>query len=155
MKPGYWGFAGCGVGLVLLWLVWPAPPPTTLTESQKVAIAQKIHTELIHGQLLYKLPELIPPAVSFAVLDSRNAAESLCQFQLVSDGVPAWSININQKIAARNYHAVLRSTIPHEVAHLLRCQFDPNWQAHDARWESIVRDMGSVPVAEHDYRVEE
>lgn len=140
-----------GVGLGLLWLVWPAPPPSTLTEAQKIAITQKVHTEILAGQLLYRLPELVPPAVSFAVLDPRNAAESLCQFRLVSDGVPAWSINVNQQLAARNYHAFMRGTIPHEIAHLLRCQWDPSWQEHDARWESIVRDMHAVPVAEHDY----
>lgn len=155
MKPGYWGLMGLGVGFGVLWLALPGSPPTTLTEAQKVAISQKVHTEIIHGQLLYNLPQMIPPAISFTVIDSRNAAESLCQFQLVKDGVPAWSLNINPKMAARNYHAVLRSTIPHEIGHLLRCQFDPNWQAHDARWESIVRDMGSQPVAQHDYRVEE
>jgi hypothetical protein len=151
MKSGHWGLLGVVVGLGVSWLALPDPPPTALTEAQKVAIAQKIHTEIMHGQMLYNLPELIPPAVSFAVLDPRNAAESLCQYKLVSDGVPAWSININQRMAARNYHAVMRSTIPHEVAHLLRCQFDAHWQDHDARWQTIVRDMGSVPVERHDY----
>lgn len=151
MKPGYWGLTGMGVGLGLLWLVYPAPPPSTLTEAQKRAIVQKVQTEMTHGQLLYRQPELIAPAVSFTTKDERNAGESLCNFQLVSTGVPAWAININERLAAANYHAVMRSTIPHEIAHLLRCQWDPAWQDHDARWESIVRDMGAVPVAQHDY----
>lgn len=154
MKRGYWGLTGMGVGLGLLWLVWPAPPPLTLTEAQKRAIVQKVQTEVVHGQLLYKLPELIPPAVSFLTKIPENAGESFCEYRLVSAGSPAWSVNINERLAAANFHAVMRDTIPHEVAHLLRCQWDPAWQDHDVRWETIVRDMGAVPVARHDYRVE-
>lgn len=156
MKPGYWGITGLGVGFAMLWLAWPDSPPAPLklTESQKRAIAQKVHTEILFGQLIYKQPELVPPAVSFAVIDPRNAAESLCEFQLVSTGSPAWSMNVNEQMAAENYHQFLTVTLPHEVGHLLRCQWDPAWQAHDARWETIVRDMGATPVPRHDYRVE-
>lgn len=154
MKPGYVGLAGMGVGLAVLWLVWPVPPPSVLTEYQKQNITQRVHTEILFGQLLYKLPELPPPAVSFTMLDPRNAAESICEFQLVSTGSPAWTLNVNEAMAAAHYHEYLRDSIPHEIGHLLRCQFDPQWQAHDARWESIVRDMGATPVAQHDYGVE-
>jgi hypothetical protein len=152
MKPRYFGLWGMAAGLGVLWLVWPAPPPLTLTEQQKIAITQKVHTEILHGQLLYRLPELHPPAVGFTVQDPDNAAESACTFQLVSTGVPAWVLRINEQMAAAHYRAYFTDTIPHEIGHLLRCQFDENWQAHDERWETIVRDMGAIPVPHHDYR---
>lgn len=151
MKRGHSLLLGTGAGLALLWLVWPVPPPTTLTEVQKAAITQRVHTEILFGQMLYKLPELHPPAVGFTVSNPVNAAESACTFEMVSTGSPAWVLRVNEAMAAQHYHRFFADTIPHEVAHLIRCQLDREWQAHDERWETIVRDMGAVPVPRHDY----
>ncbi len=153
-KPSYYGLWGMGVGLAVLWLVWPVPPPPTLTERQKRIIAQRLHTEIVFGQLLYKLPELVPPAVGYVMRDPRNAAESICEYQLVSSGSPAWRMNVNEPMAAAHFDDFMRDSLPHEIGHLLRCQFDPQWQAHDARWETIVRDLGATPVARHEYGAE-
>jgi hypothetical protein len=152
MSRGRWFLTGVGVGLAFLWLVWPAPPPSTLSEGQKAAITQRVHTEILYGQMLYRLPELTPPAVGFTVEDQANSAESGCTFPLVSTGSPAWVLRVNEAMAAANYHQFFVETLPHEVGHLLRCQWDPEWQAHDARWETIVRDMGATPVPRHNYR---
>jgi hypothetical protein len=127
------------------------PAPTELTEQQRNTITQKITTEILHGQLLYNLPQIRRPAVSFTTSNPLNAAESLCEFTLVSEGSPAWSIRVNERMAAGDYHRFMRETIPHEVAHLLLCQHDRSWWMHSPDWETVVRDMGATPVPLHTY----
>jgi hypothetical protein len=138
-----------------IWLVG-GEPPTTLTERQKGAITQKIATEVLAGQLLYGLRDTVRPSVSFVSRTSVNAAESMCEHTMVPEGLPAWSIWVNERLAARHYHRFMRETVPHEVAHLLVCQMDvPRWYDHHDLWSTVVRDMGATPVERHDYAEEE
>jgi hypothetical protein len=153
-KQGAFYVGGVLVGTAVLWACWPLP--AELSERQRNVITQKIHTEIVAGQLLFNLTELRPPAVAFTVGDPANSAESLCEVRLVSAGSPAWTLRVNERMAAQHWHQFMTETIPHEVAHLLLCQMnqgqDPDyWREHGPTWETIVRQMGAVPVARHSY----
>lgn len=155
MSPRERGLAGAVVAIAISSIcVWTfgGEPPTTLSEREKGAIVQKITTEIMHGQLLYNLAPMKRPSVSFAPRETGNAAESMCEYRLVSEGTPAWSVWVNERLAATHYRRFMRETVPHEVAHLLSCQMrNPIWDMHTPEWETIVRDMGAKPVPQHDY----
>lgn len=125
----------------------------TLTEEQKRAIVARLHTEVLFGQLLYNLPQILPPSVEFwPNLPGDDASMSSCNPVLVSRGETVWFARINETLAARNWDAYLNETIPHEAAHFILCQAgSEDWSNHGARWETTVRDIGATPVALHTY----
>lgn len=129
------------------------PPRDTLTEEQRRDVVARMHTEILNGELLYNLPQILPPAVEFfPELPQRNAALSRCNSVQVSRGRPTWSVMVNEKLAARNWDRYLSETIPHEAAHLILCQAgEQDWIEHGPRWETTVRDIGATPVAHHNY----
>lgn len=142
---------GSALASIALFAVF-APATLTLSERQKQAITQKIATEVLAGQMLYNMDQVTRPAVSFEPRASRNAAETRCEPALVSSGLPAWRVWVNERLAAQHYHRFMTETIPHEVAHLLVCQMDvPRWEDHHDLWATIVRDAGATPVERHDY----
>lgn len=137
--------------IVTLSAVWPREAPTSLTEERKQLLVQRLHTEVQYGQLLYNLPELMPPTVTFD-LRNDNAAESVCAHRDLARGNTTWSLRVDERIAAAHWRQFLSETLPHEAAHLLRCQSgDRRWPEHDARWETIVRDLGATPAPYHRY----
>lgn len=120
-----------------------------LSESQRGDVVRKLSAELGFAQTLYRLPEERMPAVVFHTDDPRNAAETAC---VNLDGRIAWELRVNERLAANNWHRFLKETMPHEVAHLIRCQMgDTAWKAHDPTWETIVRESGAVPRIYHNY----
>lgn len=147
---------GGAVILIIIDTFGPLTPANELNESQRIALTQKIRTEIVYGQLLYKMDEVPPPGVAFTVADPRNAAESECLPDALESGDPAWMVRVNERMAAKYWRRYIRETIPHEVAHLLLCQMRGyDWHLHDWQWESIVRDMGATPMTQHRYHLEE
>lgn len=142
--------AGLATGTALLVLL-TEPPPTELTEVQRRAIVQRIHTEMLHGQTLYNLPVLRPVSVAFRVQVPINAAESWCDHASLDGPAPNLGIAVNERLAATHFRRFMRETVPHEVSHLLLCQITADWQGHGADWATIVRDMGAEPKPFHNY----
>lgn len=141
---------GC-MGAILVASLWPKDKPTELTPRQKRDIVSRMHTEILVGQLLYDLPTMLPPAVSFD-LDNGNAAESVCSHEDAHNSIASWELLVNERLAAQNWRTYLSETIPHEAGHLLRCQMgDLNWADHDARWSTIIRELGAEPAEQHHY----
>lgn len=141
---------GVFVGL-LLWHKRSLPPPVTLTAVQKTLIEQRVRDLSFLGQLEYEPGEepLSPPVVLYAVEDPANLAESGCIHKSVARGAPVWSIRINERRAAACFEAVMRETLPHEVAHLVTCRLTENWQNHDGMWSNITRYLGAEPEQFH------
>lgn len=132
---------------------WDAlrPRPTKLTERQRRNVVERVGTEILVGQLRYDLPQLMPPTVTFD-LNNDHAAESVCSHVDLARGNPTWSLRVDERMAAAHWKQFLSETLPHEAAHLLRCQSgDRRWPEHDARWETIVRDLGATPAPYHRY----
>lgn len=127
-------------------------PPNELTEEQRRAIVAHLHTEVLFGQLLYNLPQTLPPSVQFAAeLPNRNAALSACNHAQIARGESTWVLTVNELLAAQHWDRYLSETIPHEAAHFILCQVGEDWSAHGTRWETTVRDIGATPVAFHSY----
>lgn len=132
-------------------VVKPEMPPTFLTEQQKQMITEKARLDMLSLQLEYNVKESAParmPIVQFqASLTNDRAAESYCEYTVSSIG----RIEVNEPIAANNFHAFMSETIPHEVAHLLLCQLGGDWRAHGAEWETAVRMLNAEPKPTHAY----
>lgn len=156
MKPSalFWPGLASGVAVLAFWAS-TQPKPMALTDEERRTIVQKVRTEVGNGQVIYNLGGLSGPIpVSFVVADQKNAAESWC-LNDPARGV-TMGIDVNEKLAAQNWHRFVKETIPHEVAHLLMCQMGlPDWDQHTAAWSTIVRDQGADPKPFHDYRTEQ
>lgn len=143
---------GCAAPLIIVALL-PSAPPTELTPRQKRDIVSRMHTEILVGQLLYDLPTVMPPPVAFD-LTNGNAAESECTHVQLRDGHPDWLLRINERMAAQHWDAFMDETIPHEAGHLIACQLTPDWDAHNDRWATIVRELGAEPKEFHHFNEE-
>lgn len=119
------------------------PRPTTLTVEQKQMLQERLHVDLLHLQLLYNLPQDQPPPwVVFDIQDNGTMAYTECR----RGHIQGWHVRYNEKLAAQHWKRVFTDSIPHEVGHLIMCQLgDPDWDLHNARWESIVRELGYEP----------
>lgn len=123
----------------------------TLDEVAKRQLTHKIRAELQNGEVIYGIAGSgLPVVVTFKTHNPVNAAESWCYTD--PEGLVQRGINVSEYMAAQNWRRFLSETIPHEVAHLLRCEMgDQNWDDHSPAWETIVRDMGAVPYPFHSY----
>ena len=107
-----------------------------------VAMLAPLYSQQVTGSLLG------------TVQDQQNAAESWC----LNDPARGMTmgIDVNEKLAAQNWHRFVKETIPHEVAHLLLCQMGiADWHKHTPMWSTVVRDQGADPKPFHDYRTEQ
>lgn len=149
-----WTLLGVVVGIVCGTTLFAyRHPPDTLTNDQKTFLQQRLRAQIEIGQSMYQLPAVIPPWIEFTVHERTHAAESVCQHDQLAQKVPFWGLRVNERLAARNWDRFVSETMPHEIAHLLLCQFDPAWDVHSNRWESVVRDLGATPNIYHTYEV--
>jgi hypothetical protein len=122
----------------------------TLTPSQKRTLEQRVRDLAMVGQLEYGVLEqnVLIPVVDYNVTDDANTAEAACAH--VNGHALYYKISINDRLAAQCFADVMRYTMPHEVGHLLVCQFSEKWREHDAVWANAVRFLGADPQEFHE-----
>jgi hypothetical protein len=120
-----------------------------LTAAQKRTIEQRARDLAMVGQLEYGVLDgnVLVPVVDYRMENAANMAESSCMH--VNGHALYYRISVNERLAAKCFDDVMRYTMPHEVGHLLVCQFSEKWQQHDAEWSNAVRFLGADPQEFH------
>jgi hypothetical protein len=120
-----------------------------LTAAQKRTIEQRARDLAMVGQLEYGVLDenVLVPVVDYRMENDANMAESSCAH--VNGHALYYRVSVNEHLAAKCFDDVMRYTMPHEVGHLLVCQFSEKWQQHDAVWSNAVRFLGADPQEFH------
>ena len=60
-----------------------------------------------------------------------------------------YELTFNIKLAQENIDLFINDTIPHEVAHYIKCRITREGQSHDNTWKNIMRRLGYEPKQYH------
>ena len=63
-------------------------------------------------------------------------------------------LQFNSELYSQNKRKFLKTTIPHEVSHLVAFKISPDkGKCHGKVWRSVMRELGAIPKRHHDYDV--
>lgn len=92
-------------------------------------------------------PPMPMPTCSF---DIRGQVAGMACMSKKEDSREGWHVRLNAELLLGYPDAVLKETIPHEVAHLLVAHyFGKGVAPHGSEWQRVMRSLGKEPERSH------